>query len=126
VTIKLDVSGMADGQKAGLCHFASPHFAQIGISCQGNMRSLEFKGKDTLITGPVIKSNKLWLRSAWSLDGLSQFSYSLDGKTFVPFGKAYQLAWGSYRGDRIGIYSYNNSADKGYIDVDYLHYEMKK
>jgi beta-xylosidase len=126
VTVKLDISGMADGQKAGLCHFANPHFAQIGVKCQGNIRNLEFKGKDTLISGPVIKNNMLWLRSVWGLDGVSQFYYSFNGKTFVPFGNAYQLAWGSYRGDRIGIYSYNNIADKGYIDVDYFHYMMKQ
>ena len=122
----MDISGVKDGQKAGLCHFASPHFAQIGIKCQGNTRNLEFKGKGTVITGPVIRNNMLWLRSVWGLDGISQFSYSHDGKTFVPFGNVYQLAFGSYRGDRIGIYSYNNIADKGYIDVDYLHYAMKK
>ncbi len=39
----------------------------------------------------------------------------------MPFGE-YDLSWGYYRGDRIGIYCYNNDADEGYIDVDYLHY----
>jgi hypothetical protein len=33
------------------------------------------------------------------------------------------LQWGSYRGDRIGIYSYNNQADAGYVDVDSFHYD---
>lgn len=39
----------------------------------------------------------------------------------MPFG-TYDLSWGYYRGDRIGIYCYNNDADEGFIDVDYLHY----
>ena len=63
----------------------------------------------------------LWLRSTWGLDGHSQFSYSLDGDHFTPLG-TYDLSWGYYRGDRIGIYCYNNDADEGFIDVDYLHY----
>lgn len=42
----------------------------------------------------------------------------------LPLGE-YALSWGFYRGDRIGIYCYNNLSDSGYIDVDYLHYEMK-
>lgn len=65
----------------------------------------------------------LWLKSTWSLDGQSHYAYSLDGKTYTSFGDSYQLQWGSYRGDRIGIYSYNNQADAGYVDVDSFHYD---
>lgn len=124
VTIKLDISGMADGQKAGLCHLTNPNFAQIGITCQGNTRTIEFKQKTLILNGPELTGNNLWLRSTWGLNGLSTFYYSLDGKNFIPFGNAYQLVWGSYRGDRIGIYNYNNKADSGYIAVDYFHYSI--
>ncbi|MBP5340336.1 MAG: hypothetical protein J6Z14_13715 [Prevotella sp.] len=44
-------------------------------------------------------------------------------RTLHPLGD-YQLLWGFYRGDRIGIYNYNNVEDKGYIDVDYFHYDF--
>jgi hypothetical protein len=47
----------------------------------------------------------------------------LDGQTFTDFGTPYQLGWGYYRGDRVGIYSYNSQADAGYLDVDYFHYD---
>ena len=75
--------------------------------------------------GRTGKGYFLWLRSSWGLDGLSLFSYSLDGDTFTPFGD-YKLSWGYYRGDRIGIYNYNNVSESGFIDVDYLHYRMEK
>ena len=32
------------------------------------------------------------------------------------------MMWGYYRGDRIGIYSFNDEADFGWVDVDYVHY----
>jgi hypothetical protein len=32
------------------------------------------------------------------------------------------LTWSYYRGDRIGIFSYNNLADRGYIDVAAFDY----
>jgi len=64
----------------------------------------------------------LWLRSVWGLDGRSQFSYSIDGRTFTDFGEPYQLQWGSYRGDRIGIYSFNNKAEAGYVACDSFTY----
>jgi len=65
----------------------------------------------------------LWLKSTWGADGQSQYSYSEDGKTFTNFGAPYQLAWGNYRGDRIGIFCFNNKTDDGYVDVDFLHYD---
>jgi beta-xylosidase len=124
VIIKMDLSEMANGEKAGLCHFNNPqHYAMLGIRCLDKVKSLEFKanGSDA-IAGPVVVADMIWLRSTWGLDGLSHYSYSTDGKTFTDFGNAYQLAWGSYRGDRIGLFNYNNSADEGYIDIDYFNY----
>lgn len=125
VTIKLDISGMTDGQKAGLCHLTNPNYAQIGVSCQGNICTIEFKQRGVILPGPVLNGSNVWLRSTWGLDGLSQFYYSINGQNFIAFGNPYQLVWGSYRGDRIGIYSYNNKSDNGYINVDYFHYNIK-
>ena len=53
---------------------------------------------------------------------MARFLYSTDGKTFVPVGKDYQMVWGNYRGDRIGIYCFNDLSEGGYVDIDYLHY----
>jgi beta-xylosidase len=63
VTIKIDIGGMTSGQKAGLCHFANPHFAQIGISCRNDARYLEFKGENTQLAGFKIQGHNIWLRS---------------------------------------------------------------
>ena len=75
--------------------------------------------------GPAVRGSYIWLRSTWSLDGKSQYSYSADGIAYKDFGNTYQLAWGSYRGDRIGIYNYNNKEIKGYIDVDFFRYTYR-
>lgn len=122
VIIKLDVRGMADGQKAGICHFAPPSYSSLGMASDGMTRKLEFNLKGVITVGEIVKSNDLWLKLTWGLDGKSQYSYSLDGKNFLPFGEPYQMTWGSYRGDRIGIYSYNNQSDEGFVDVDFFHY----
>ena len=123
VTVKFDLRGMADGQKAGLSHFGAPQYATLGFECASQVKKLLFGTKNQSISGPEIKGNNIWLRSVWGLDGKSTFSYSLDGKTFKTFGESYQLQWGSYRGDRIAIYNYNPLDKGGYIDVDYLHYD---
>ncbi|MBP3714070.1 MAG: glycoside hydrolase 43 family protein [Phocaeicola sp.] len=125
VTIKMDISKMADGQRSGLCHF-SKQSSGIGLVQQNGIRTLEFRKNDVRIIGPQICNSIIWLRSNWGLDGLSKYSYSLDGITFIPFGEQYQMAWGNYRGDRIGIYTFNNKREKGFVDVDYFRYILCK
>jgi len=120
VTVALDLAGMADGQVAGLCHFSKDN-STLGVRRSGSALALEFTRGLQVTTGSAIATGKIWLRSEWGLDGLSRYSYSVDGKNFVPFGEPYQLTWGSYRGDRIGIYSYNDKGDAGYVDVDWFH-----
>jgi len=126
VTVKFDLRGMANGQKAGLSHFGVPDYAMLGFECSGGTKKLSFTTKDKALSGPEFQGNEVWIRSAWGLDGQSTFSYSTDGQTFKSFGEPYQLRWGSYRGDRIAIYNYNPLDKGGYIDVDYLHYDYDK
>lgn len=120
--IKIDISKMTDGQKAGLCHFGSPNYASVGIAYDA-VKFMEYNIKGVITKGSLINTDIMWLKSTWGLDGKSQFYYSVDGKTYTAFGEPYQLAWGAYRGDRIGIYNYINKADSGYIDVDFFHYK---
>ena len=121
VVLKLDFSGFADGQKAGLCHFAGTHSA-LGVVQDGQTRCIEYRENGHLTVGPAITGDQLWLKSSWGLDGRSRYAYSTDGKNFTDFGPEYQLSWGNYRGDRIGIYNFNTKQDAGYVDVDFCNY----
>jgi beta-xylosidase len=122
VGIKLDLSGMADGQKVGLCHFART-WSVLGVTQDGTNRVIEYNNNNSeVMLGPKVEGNTVWIKSVWGLDGKSLYSFSLDGRTYTQIGQRYQLSWGNYRGDRIGIYSYNNKADQGYVDVDFFHY----
>ena len=118
VTVKLDISQTVDGLHAGLAHFASQS-ASLGIVNHQGQNYIEFTQNDNRKLGIAIPSSTLWLKSVWGLDGKSTFYYSLDGEDFIEFGQ-YQLSWGYYRGDRIGIYCYNDLSENGFIDVDYL------
>ena len=113
---------MADGQHAGLCHFAQ-HSGCLGVVRENGQAYLEQRRDDQSQRCVAIKGQYVWLRSTWGLDGLSHFSYSLDGDLYMPVGD-YPQSWGYYRGDRIGIYNYNNLSDSGFIDVDFFHYEQ--
>ena len=120
-TLALDLGGMADGQVAGLCHYSSDS-STLGIRSQAGSLTLEFTHNKTVTPGPVITTSKIWLQSTWGWDGKSQYAYSTNGTNFTPFGEPYQLGWGDYRGDRIGIFTYNNDSEAGYVDCDAFTY----
>jgi beta-xylosidase len=124
VTVKLDVTGMVDGQEAGLSHFART-FASLGVTQRGKVRTISVDVNGVREIGPVLKRSAIWLQSTWGFDGVSRFSYSLDGKTFVPIGEPYQLTWGSYRGDRVGLFTLN-SKSAGWADFNSVRYEVAR
>ena len=117
---------MADGQKAGFSHFGNHNYSTIGVVANMKVKNIDFyvKGEGNVTLGPEISGDHLWLKSTWGLDGINQYYYSTDGKNYIPFGEPYQMSWSSYRGDRLAIYSYNDKADAGYIDVDFFHYRL--
>lgn len=121
-TLAMNISGIADGQVAGLCHYSGPS-SSIGVRRDGGAITLEFSHNGKFTPGPRIASRNIWFRSTWGLDGLSRYSYSTDGETFTEFGDSYQLAWGDYRGDRLGIFTYNNQEEAGYIDCASFTYD---
>lgn len=109
VTVKIDLSNMATGQTAGLCHYAKST-AFIGVRQVESARKWirSENGRDTI--GDEIKSDQVWLRSTWNYEGICTFSTSADGSVFTPVGAPYQLSWGHYRGDRVGLFTVGDSA----------------
>jgi hypothetical protein len=78
------------------------------------------QGNETV--GPVVTAARIWLRSAWGEEGMACFSYSLDGSAFTEIGSSCRLSWGSYRGDRIGLYTFNSRIERGYVDFSGFRY----
>ena len=125
VTVKLDIAGLVSGQEAGIAHFANT-FCTFSVVKKGADYTLMYDNNGRKMPGPRISQTILWVRSSWGFDGLSQYSYSLDGNTFKDFGYSYQLSWGSYRGDRIGIFTFNNEQEDGFLDVDAFSYKLSQ
>jgi hypothetical protein len=67
--------------------------------------------------------NHIWFKSDWDFDYINIFSYSFDGVNFAAAGDKTKLKGNDYRGDYIGFFNYNNKADNGYVDIDYIHIE---
>ncbi len=132
IVVRLELDGLVDGQHAGLCHFTAMRrrdqpatsTASLGAVQVKGERFIEISRNGTFTRGPALGNSALWVKSAWGLDGISRFSFSLDGIAFTPFGESYPLVWGSYRGDRVGLFTFNNTKDAGFIDFDWVHYEI--
>ncbi len=125
VTLQLDLRGMVNGQQAGLAHYAATN-ATLSVVQAGDIRRLSCDDGSGTLSGPSLGGEKVWLRSTWNFKGVSHFSYSLDGLHFADFGRPYQLTWGNYRGDRVGIFTTNPDGERGYVDVESFTYEVAR
>ncbi len=125
---RLDLAGMADGQEAGLAHFnGGSNHATLAVRNKAGKLLLKFEEDGRILWGPELpeKTASLWIGSTVGADEICRFDYSLDGKTFVPFGGAYQLKPGGYRGDMVGLYSFNDLGESGFVDVDSFEYHTR-
>ena len=124
VITRFDVSGLSDGQVAGLALFHSS-FARLGVTQKDGVRTLEYnRDEKNILVGPVLNQPEFWVKAVIGDQPkpLVTFAYSLDGKTYISLGDAFELEWANYRGSRIGIYNFNTVADAGHLDVDSFSY----
>lgn len=129
-TTKIDLSGMADGQRAGLAHFnGGKDYACIEVRRDAGKLSLWFvrryRGEDLYekCLGDLPgRTRRLELRTTMDFDCTAGFAWSLDGKRFRICDETYRLTWGNYRGDRIGLYTFNNLREAGVADFDSFIY----
>ena len=61
----------------------------------------------------------------WTYDGTAQYAYSTDGGAFTDIGPAFRLTWSFYRGDRLGLFSFNDKSDGGFVDFDNFECELR-
>ncbi len=123
--IKMDTSAMKTGQSAGLVHFnGGVSFSSIGVKQTDDGL---FVTSDLAKTDVKVECNEIIFRTTVDASDLVvHFFYSTDdGENFTEYGSGYVPCTGNYRGDYIGIYTYNNSGTGGHVDVDYFRYEYE-
>jgi len=129
---RLELTGMADGQHAGLAHFtAQPRAgnpaestASAGIVMADGKRYVEISRDGSYTRLQPWAHDVVWLRSSWGMDGKSTFAISADGKQFQPVLADFPLTWGAYRGSRVGLFTFNPTGEHGYVDVGGVTYAI--
>lgn len=135
VTVKMDISGMSEGQKGGMVHFnGGVDYALCGIQYLKNGKHVIYEKNGQVINSTPLpeRVGTIYIRSVSGFEERDEskqyttegqhFLYSLDDKTFIPFGEEFRMRTANFRGDMIGICTYNNKEAKGYIDVDDFSY----
>lgn len=78
-----------------------------------------------------INGECIWLKSVireqnGGIHEQGEFLYSMDGIVYQSMGMAQIPDSGRFRGDRIGLYTCNDSGCKGYIKFKYVNYNYQK
>ncbi len=123
MTVELGVSGLGQGDIAGLALLSSP-YAWIGVAKTAEGPALQMFDQTThrLATARSSPPGRLWLRVACNFDtDLAIFSWSADGGLFArlgePFTMTFQLR--TFQGVRPGLFNFNTlGRPGGYADFD--------
>jgi len=87
-TIKIELSGMINGQHTGLVHFTGgTGYGSLGIVMKNNKKALvlDINGKSEKIADLERSQNTIYLRSVVGMDQNARWVYSYDDKFYVQY-----------------------------------------
>jgi xylan 1,4-beta-xylosidase len=120
--VRLDAAGLQPGDVAGLALLNKP-YAWIGIERDDKGLSVaQFNEHTRKTTHASMTGAALWLKADCDfLTETAQFSYSLDGKRFLPLGGPFEMVYQltTFQGIRYSLFAYNGAGRSGgYADFD--------
>ena len=129
ITTRIDVRGLAEGQRAGLAMFGvRPSWIGVVRSGGRNRVTLASEGAET--AGPELTRRTVELRVEVGPEQTALYAYSLDdGRTFQRFGDPIPLARFSWwKGSRPALFSFirpaaEGAGQRGWVDVDWFRVE---
>lgn len=127
-TTAIDVSGLKDGDRAGLA-LLQKKFGWVGVKAEnGNKFIVMVNAPGTAqieSTNIPLTQNLVYLKAACDFKNRADkayFYYSTDGKNWVPIGSTLQMAYTlpHFMGYRFGLFNYSTKAAGGYADFDFF------
>ena len=132
-TVKLDVSRLAEGDRAGICVFQDP-YAQVGVEKKNGEYNIYWR-QDALdgasastkeqYASASVKDSIVYLRASITYStSRTKFYYSLDNKTWKAIGGETSMSFNLsvFVGARFGLFCYatNSSMGGGSADFDWF------
>jgi beta-xylosidase len=126
-TVEIDISGLRDGNVAGFGIFESP-YAFIAVRKEAGKSSLIMVNDGQLIDSlPGFSYPKLWIRASTTHEKFTAtFSYSVDGKHFIPFGNVLKMGLGLiWTANRFALFNFSTQeeGEGGYADFNWFHFK---
>ena len=130
-TTGLDFPGAAHaGDEAGLIVFGYS-YAWVGLRRGANgVRLVQVAnidankpGAEHEVASRATTAGRIFLRVIVAADAKCRFAYSLDGKTFTPFGEVFQATAGRWVGAKVGLFAAGapNAPASGFADFAFFH-----
>jgi beta-xylosidase len=128
-SIALDVSGLKDGDLAGL-GLLQKNYGFIGVKAEGSSRMIVMMNAGS---GTALEAGRLpltqktvYFKAACNFTGrkdMANFFYSLDGHTWQPLGTPLHMTYTipQFTGYRFALFHYATRQAGGYADFDYFH-----
>ena len=127
-TVRMDISHMLSGDRAGLFAFCSqPGGLTVVKTAEGY--TLEMSDRGEVKARQPIAAGEVWLRMSCDFTtDTARFSYSTDGKTFLPLGSAFHMIFSMdhFTGNKFAIFNYATQHSGGYVDVDSFDFARKE
>jgi len=126
-TTRIDVSGMKDGDWAGLAAFQRK-YGFVGVKMSDGARSLVMVSADAdkpeEVASIPLAGKTVHLKVDCEFEPapeVARFSYSLDGKSWTPIGRPSRLSYTMphFMGYRFGLFFYSTKTAGGRVDFDY-------
>jgi beta-xylosidase len=131
-TTKINFTARNDDEKTGLIvsgtdyAYVSVRKQQDGLYVSQTVCLNADKGSTEVETSGVkLSQTGFWLRVKIDEGAIVNFSYSLDGRTFTPIGKAFKARPGRWIGAKVGIFAVaaGLNSEMGYADFDWFRVE---
>ncbi|MCQ2182518.1 MAG: glycoside hydrolase 43 family protein [Bacteroidales bacterium] len=126
--VKLDASGLKEGDFAGICTFQSNRVS-VGIRVDSTGRNLAAVAEgfrrpaETVFCEPA-ESDVVWLRLRYDFtDDLAFASFSYDGEkwTDIDYAQKMRFSLDYFTGYRTGLFCFATAETGGYADFDFFH-----
>jgi beta-xylosidase len=128
--IKVDVSGMKEGDYAGLCAFQRK-FGQVGVTLRNGKRLIVMisnkTDQPTELQSIPLPQATVYLKIECNFRDKrdeANFFYSLDRKTWNSIGQTLKMEYTlmeHFMGYRFGLFNYATRYPGGFADFDYFH-----
>jgi hypothetical protein len=120
----MDLNGIAEGQKAGLCSIGGRTNTLIGATKKNGQLYVFYESSGKVTGEKPVRGRRIWFKAILDIENQNnQFYYSLDNKTFMPLGDTFRTSFGNWKGTRLGLYSFNESSDSGSAAFNWFIYD---